>query len=110
MLPLDSPAQGASTTTPLRTQYSTGGSYAALTDYLRRRAEMAFSLSFAELQQIVALPDSALKHQAWWANSRTAHAHAAAWLDAGYIARPNFNAGSVRFEKGHDQGRGPRRS
>jgi hypothetical protein len=30
------------------------------------------------------LPASARRHRAWWANDATGHAHASAWLEAGY--------------------------
>jgi hypothetical protein len=80
--------------------------YDALTDYLNQRCEISFTVSFAELDQIVDLPASAKKHRAWWANSRNSQRHASAWLDAGYNATPDFVTGRVLFERGSDQGRG----
>ena len=80
--------------------------YDALTDYLNQRSEISFTVSFAELDQIVDLPASAKKHRAWWANSRNSQRHASAWLDAGYNATPDFVTGRVLFERGSDQGRG----
>jgi hypothetical protein len=79
--------------------------YDPLTTYLANRTEVSFVLTFAELCQIVDLPPSAMKHSAWWANSRNAHGHAASWLDAGFNAKPDFNSGTVRFQRGRDQGR-----
>jgi len=80
--------------------------YDALTDYLNQRSEISFTVSFAELDQIVDLPASAKKHRAWWANSRNSQWQASAWLDAGYNATPDFVTGRVQFERGGDQGRG----
>jgi hypothetical protein len=79
--------------------------YEALTTYLASRKEASLVLTFVELPVIVDLPPSAMKHPAWWANSRTAQCHAAAWLDAGFNARPDFNARTVRLQRGSDQGR-----
>jgi len=84
--------------------------YDALTDYLNQRSEISFTVSFAELDQIVDLPASAKKHRAWWAHSRNSQRHASAWLDAGYNATPDFVTGRVQFERGGDQGRGIGRS
>lgn len=75
--------------------------YDALTEHLRRCTEVTVTLTFAELDRLVGpLPSSARRHAAWWANSRTAQYHARAWLDAGRRARPDLNAGLVRFERG----------
>ena len=79
--------------------------YSNFTNYLVSRTEASFVVSLAELRRIVDLPPSAMKHPAWWANSRNSHAHAASWLDPGYIAKADFNAGTVRFERGRDRGR-----
>ena len=80
--------------------------YDELTKHLRDSGKASLVLTFAELSRLVELPPSALKHRAWWANSRSAQWHAAAWLDAGYNATPDFNAGRVLFVRGSDRGRG----
>lgn len=75
--------------------------YEVLTEYLSGRSEPVIELTFAELDRLVGgMPASARKHQAWWANSRTAQPHARYWLDAKRRAKPDFNAGRVRFEIG----------
>lgn len=65
------------------------GKYTPLTEYLRGSDGAEVSLSFREIERIIgaALPDSARKHQAWWANSRTADSHTWAheWLAAGWL-------------------------
>ncbi len=72
--------------------------YSPLTEYLRSRIEPVVELNFDELDELVGgMPTSARRHQAWWANSRTAHDHARAWLDAERQASPRFNEGCVRF-------------
>ena len=74
------------------------GRYDALTRALRARAEPLVVLSFDELDEIVGgLPDSAKRHRAWWANKRSSQAHASAWLDAGRLATPDFNARQAVF-------------
>ncbi len=55
--------------------------YEPLTRFLETRREGEITLTFQELEDIIdrRLPDSARKHQAWWANT-TSHSHADAWL------------------------------
>jgi len=68
--------------------------YAPLTEYLRSRDDPVVELNFDELDDLVGgMPASARRHPAWWANSRTAHDHARAWLDADRRASPRFNEG-----------------
>lgn len=84
--------------------------YDGLKNHLASRSEPVVVLSFTQLEALVAggLPASARQHPAWWANSQTAHAHAAAWLDAGRTAQPDFNSGRVRFSRGVERRIGPR--
>lgn len=84
--------------------------YDALMEHLATRSEPVVMLSFTQIDALVTggLPASARQHSAWWANSRTAHAHAAAWLDAGRTAQPDFNSGRVRFPRGVERRIGPR--
>ena len=46
----------------------------------------AVSLTFAQIESILgdALPPSAKRHPAFWANNPKRHVHAAAWLDTGW--------------------------
>ena len=87
---------------------SSGPDYAALTRALRGRDEVVVRMSLAEIDRLVdGLPPSAHKHQAWWANSRTARPHAHYWLDAHRQAKPDFNSGVVSFSRGGENRRGP---
>ena len=59
------------------------------------------ALSFTEIERILgfALPASARRYQAWWANEREGtHSHARSWLDASYKTQGvDLNAQTVRF-------------
>jgi len=84
--------------------------YEALTDFLLTKNETVVTVTLPELDRIVGgLPASAHKHSAWWANSRRSHDHAKYWLDAHRQAKPDFNAGRVRFVMGGEVIRGPNR-
>ncbi len=58
-------------------------------------------MSFSEIERILgfALPASARRYQAWWANEREGtHSHARSWLDASYGTQGvDLNAQTVRF-------------
>lgn len=72
--------------------------YQALTEKLMTSSEPIVRLSFDELDQIVGgLPDSAKKHNAWWANSRTSRPHARFWMDAGRRVSLDFRARTASF-------------
>ena len=60
--------------------------YAPLTRHLRAANADRLAMTFAELEGLLgfALPPSARKHRAWWANSPQSHVNAAAWYHAGY--------------------------
>lgn len=84
--------------------------YEALTTYLSGCPEPVVVMTFSELDRLVGgLPVSAQKHQAWWANTRTAQPHAHYWLDAKRRATPDLKAGLVRFEIGAEVASAPRR-
>lgn len=58
-------------------------------------------MTFVQIDAVVGrLPESARKHNAWWANSVRSQAHSRAWLDAGFLATPEFVQGHVRFRRG----------
>jgi hypothetical protein len=63
--------------------------YEPLEHHLRDARADQVPLSFAEVERIIgsALPQSARKYQAWWANSPEGHVNAQAWLAAGYRAQ-----------------------
>ena len=73
----------------------------ALAAHLDSQDAVIVLMTFSQIDSVVGrLPASARKHNAWWANSVTAHSHARAWLDAGYLASPEFVEGRVRFTRG----------
>ena len=75
--------------------------YDPLYHHLVNSPETVVSLSFAEIERILgfALPASARRHQAWWANEREGtHSHARSWLEASYGTQGvDLNAQTVRF-------------
>ena len=75
--------------------------YDPLYHHLVNSPETVISLSFAEIERILgfALPASARRHQAWWANEREGtHSHARSWLEASYGTQGvDLNAQTVRF-------------
>ena len=61
--------------------------YVPLGQFLSTYATHSWRASFAELEQVLgfALPNSARKYQAWWANEiEGRHVQARSWLDAGF--------------------------
>ena len=75
--------------------------YDPLYDHLANNPETVIALSFSEIERILgfALPASARRYQAWWANDREGTpSHARSWLDASYETQGvDLNAQSVRF-------------
>jgi hypothetical protein len=63
-------------------------------------------MTFREIEAVIGrpLPASARRHRPWWANDATGHAHARAWLDAGYRTEEVDMAGEkLVFAQGPDQ-------
>lgn len=61
--------------------------YTPLGTHLRAQGSKEVTLSFADIERIIAgpLPPSARNHGEWWANDSTgSHPHANAWLTAGW--------------------------
>src|SRR5262245_53918686 len=60
--------------------------YDPLRHYLLQQTQSRLPMTFREVESIIggALPASARRHRPWWANDATGHAHAHAWLQAGY--------------------------
>jgi hypothetical protein len=75
--------------------------YDPLCDFLVDRPKQPVTLGFTEVEAILgfALPASARRHQAWWANEREGtHSHARAWLEASYETRKlDLNSRTVTF-------------
>jgi len=60
--------------------------YDPLHRYLSAQAGSRVPMTFQQVESIIGgrLPASARRHRPWWANDATGHAHAKAWLGAGY--------------------------
>jgi YD repeat-containing protein len=60
--------------------------YDPLRHYLRQQTRSRVPITFQQVESVIGgpLPASARKHRPWWANDATGHAHAQAWLEAGY--------------------------
>src|SRR5665213_347072 len=71
--------------------------YDALRDYLNVQAAQTVTLTFRQIEKILgfALPDSARRHAAWWANG--GHAYSKAWTSGGWKARPLLTTEAVQF-------------
>lgn len=79
------------------------GKYDPLRAHLEASTQALVKLTFAQIERILgaALPASASKHQAWWANEEEGtHSHARAWLEAGYRTQAlDLNARRVEFAR-----------
>ena len=83
-----------------------GSKYAALTKKLQECGEETITYTFAELQDIIEIPNYAHATRSAWANSANPSSLAAAWLNAGYIVKRggvNLDEQWVVFEKGTAQ-------
>jgi YD repeat-containing protein len=60
--------------------------YDPLRLYLLQQTQGSIPMTFRQVESVIggALPGSARRHRPWWANDATGHAHAQAWLEAGY--------------------------
>jgi hypothetical protein len=60
--------------------------YDPLRHHLGRQTRSHVPMTFQQIESVIGgrLPASARKHRSWWANDATGHAHAGAWLGAGY--------------------------
>jgi hypothetical protein len=60
--------------------------YDPLRLYLRKQTQSRVPMTFQQIESVIGgpLPASARKHRPWWANDARGHAHADAWLRAGY--------------------------
>ena len=69
------------------------GKYFPLQKYLMNLSVDHVILTYSEIESILntPLPKSAYNYQAWWVNSKKAHSHALAWIEAGYLV------GCVKF-------------
>lgn len=79
--------------------------YYPLTKWLSQSSIKEVPLYFSEIEDIIGskLPDSAYRHRAWWANSKS-HIQANAWMVAGFFVAdcPDLlTSHIVRFSKNH---------
>lgn len=60
--------------------------YTPLQTYLSRQTQRESAMAFGEIEQVLgfALPPSARRHPAWWANNVGTHVNARAWRNAGW--------------------------
>lgn len=79
------------------------GKYDPLSHYLKAASKDVIEASFEQVEKILGfqLPQSAYRHQAWWANeTHGSHSHARSWQDAGWETRQvNTERRRVRFER-----------
>ena len=80
---------------------SPGGTYVALTVFLRENQASRVKLRFDELEEILGrpLPASARSHRPWWANT-DGNSQARAWLSAGWkVHRADLALEEVEFAR-----------
>ena len=76
--------------------------YDPLKEFLQRQSGPTITMSFADVGELVGgLPNSAFRHQAWWANERGGgHVQARAWLAAGWkVDSVNQSHRTVTFRR-----------
>ncbi|MCW8138190.1 MAG: hypothetical protein KIT58_04725 [Planctomycetota bacterium] len=79
------------------------GKYGPLHEHLKTRQDRRWSTTLPEIERIIGaqLPPSARAQRTWWANTTNeTHAHAKAWLSAGWrVVDVDTASGTVRFER-----------
>lgn len=77
--------------------------YKALQAHLERRNGRPAMMTFEDIESIIGaqLPQSAVKHRAFWANdNQDHHSHARSWMHAGYrVAYVDRDEKVIRFER-----------
>ncbi|MET0179188.1 MAG: hypothetical protein ABW194_01740 [Novosphingobium sp.] len=80
------------------------GKYDPLRRYLEGLETESWDARFSDVEKVLgfAIPDSATRHSAWWANeTHGSHSHARSWQDAGWATRNvDLRGKRVRFERG----------
>ncbi|MDZ7801036.1 MAG: hypothetical protein U5K81_09630 [Trueperaceae bacterium] len=82
-----------------RSSGPSASSYAAIGTHLQDASGEETTLSFDRIEEIIgrALPASAHRHRAWWANTDT-HSQALTWLSAGWkVESADLDAKEVTF-------------
>lgn len=75
--------------------------YRFLSDFLYESSQPSIKLSYEEIEEILgfSLPNSAIAHRAFWANTNT-HSIALSWLSVGYeVVEINLEEKYIIFEK-----------
>ena len=78
------------------------GKYDPWRDHLRKQHGANVTMTFDELDGLVALPMSAQVHAPWWANedvSMTRHMQCKSWQAAGYDAEVDLAGRAVSFTR-----------
>lgn len=79
------------------------GKYEPLRRYLERQSVDSLIADFSQLEAVLGfpLPQSAYRHQAWWANeAHGSHSHSRSWQDAGWETSMVSTANrTVRFQR-----------
>jgi len=86
--------------------------YAPLTEFLQQQPVNRLPVTFAELESLLgfALPPSARKHRAWWANNPASHVNAAAWHEAGFQSQEvDMEGEKLMFVKLNSNDQAPRK-
>jgi len=79
-----------------------GSKYQPLQDFLRRSERSPVTLTFHEIEVILAtsLPASARTNRAWWSNRSKGALQASAWIQAGYTVKElDLTTEQVTFHK-----------
>jgi len=77
------------------------GRYDAIRQLLEEVDGNTATFSFEELSAAIgcALPESAYKYQAWWANQNPPSPQSRSWTEAGWTAHPNLKQKTVTFNR-----------
>jgi hypothetical protein len=84
--------------------------YEPLTHFLSSSKRTVVELTFREIERIIdaRLPASAVKHRAFWSNNGAGHAHAQAWLEAGYESENvDIDKGRIVFRRAKEDSAAP---
>lgn len=80
-----------------------GKKYESFTEWLCNNGTASVSISFSEMNQIIALPEYAYNHREAWANHSKPMSFSSCWLNAGYrVADVNLKRQLVLFERAHE--------
>ena len=78
------------------------GRYQPISEYLNAQPSHELIIGFDKIEQIIRnkLPQSAFKHNAWWANNPSHHSHARAWTEIGWKTQDvDIEGKKVKFVK-----------